>query len=158
MFSNDEKKQLRKEFWNRFAERTKAINNKKGYSKKWLLYKTGVKGLELKFHLDEKSAMVMIEVNLNNTERRDGIFKIIEEYKTVIETAFKNRLVWDKDVFITDKKHIARIYFEMAPANIYAEDQWPEIIDFFVRQMTRLELTWREYADVIKERTKAIIQ
>ncbi len=158
MFSNDEKKQLRKDFWNRFAERTKAIKNKRGYSKKWMLYKTGVKGVELKFHLDEKTALVMIEINLNNAERRDGIFNIIEEYKAVLETAFKNPLIWDKDVYVTDKKQIARIYYEMKPANIYIKDQWPEIIDFFVRQMTRLEFAWREYADVIKERTKAIIQ
>jgi hypothetical protein len=157
MFTHEEKKELRQAFWNSFAERTRSIKNKRGYSKKWMLYKTGIKGIELKFHLDHICAYVMIEINRSNNQERKVLFELLYSFKTPIENTFKNELVWDREIFLTEKKKVARIYFETEPANIYVQEQWPDIIDFMVRHMTRLERAWRENADVIKEQSKAIL-
>jgi hypothetical protein len=53
MYSKDEIRELKTEFWNIFAEQ---------YPRKWLLYDTKIKDFALKFYLDKKRVEVLIAI------------------------------------------------------------------------------------------------
>ena len=53
MFSKEESRILRQEFWTSFG---------KSFPRKWILYDTKLKGLNFKFHFDTKSAFVVLDL------------------------------------------------------------------------------------------------
>ena len=53
MFSKAEAQQMKKEFWTAFAE---------AYPRKWLLYDTKIKDVSFKFHVDNKKAQVLLDI------------------------------------------------------------------------------------------------
>ena len=53
MFSKEESKKIRQEFWTSFG---------KEYPRKWLLYNTKIKGVTLKFTFTTKIAQVSIDI------------------------------------------------------------------------------------------------
>ena len=60
MFSKNEAKLLRQDFWTSFG---------KSFPRNWMLYNTNVKGLSFKFHFDTKPLMshsVSIWILINN--------------------------------------------------------------------------------------------
>ena len=56
MFSKEVAKQLREEFWNQFHTISKHRRLWKKLPGDWILSQTGVKALNLKFHVDRKVA------------------------------------------------------------------------------------------------------
>ena len=53
MFSKEESRLIRQEFWTSFG---------KSFPKKWILYNTKTKGLSFKFHFDTKKALVALDL------------------------------------------------------------------------------------------------
>ena len=70
MYSKDEAKLLRKEFWIVFARRCEIVPELQHRKKKWVLYDTGLSGIDLKFDVTRTEALVMIEVNSRLEHRR----------------------------------------------------------------------------------------
>ena len=60
MFSKEESRILRQEFWTSFG---------KSFPRKWLLYDTKIKGFSFKFHFDTKLALIALDLE-DNLENR----------------------------------------------------------------------------------------
>ena len=78
MFSKEESKILRLEFWDRFHKITAKRRLKSKRPAKWIMNDTGIRQLKLKFQFDEKTATVGIEIETRNLGK---------ENRTVRETA-----------------------------------------------------------------------
>ena len=76
MYSKDESKLLRKEFWIVFARRCELVPELRHKKKKWVLYDTGLSGIDLKFEVTRSQALVMIEINSKEEVRRLEIFEV----------------------------------------------------------------------------------
>ena len=86
MYSKDELKQLKREFWesfNAYCEVQPYLRNRK---KMWLLYNTKVRGVEMKFDVTRNAAYVILEVNLKQEDQR------LEMYEKLTCT----RIIWRK--------------------------------------------------------------
>ena len=83
MYSKDEAKQLMTDFWNGFANYTLCQSARLQQPVEWMLYKTGIKGLELKFDLDCKWIRSVIEVNARSESRRQAIYDELLKAKLV---------------------------------------------------------------------------
>jgi hypothetical protein len=62
MFSKEEAKALRLEFWNRFKAMSEQERRKRGFKKTWMLKQTGIKGLSLRFDVDREHVAVGYEI------------------------------------------------------------------------------------------------
>ena len=70
MYSTEELKRLKLEFWESFAAFCEVQPYLRRRRKIWTLYNTKVKGVELKFDANRKGAYVILEVNhLNDSDR-----------------------------------------------------------------------------------------
>ena len=63
MYSKDELKNLKLEFWESFASFCEVQPYLRGRKKVWTLYDTKVRGVELKFDANREGAFVILEVN-----------------------------------------------------------------------------------------------
>lgn len=95
MYSKDELKNLKLEFWESFAAFCEVQPYLRGRKKTWVLYDTKVKGVELKFDATREGAFVILEVNHRSEEARLEMFERLTWYKDTLEMDFPEGLTWD---------------------------------------------------------------
>ncbi|HAH23468.1 MAG TPA: DUF4268 domain-containing protein [Prolixibacteraceae bacterium] len=139
MYSKDETKILRKEFWIVFARRCEIVPELRFKKKKWVLYDTGLRGIDLKFEVTRKEALVMIEINSHEESRRLQVFETMQKYRLLLEDGFTTPLTWDHCFVRESGQEVCRIYTSLPNVDFHQQMQWPTIFNFFIDNMLILE-------------------
>ena len=150
MLSKDESKQLREEFWNRFRNYSSVRRKQKGKSSNWIMNYTKIPQLKLKFEFDLNKAIVGIDIETRNVDKRLSLYGKLEEFKTILETTMGTELIWELEYELENKKSISRIYLELTDVSIYNKEDWPSVFPFFYKNMMKLEKFYEEYWEVLK--------
>ncbi len=151
MYSPDEAKKIRKEFWTLFDQRCELVPELKRRKKKWLLYDTKIKGIDLKFEAGRNEASVIFEINHSNENKRLEIYETLEKYKVILEDGFQEGLIWDYCFVRESGAEVCRIYVSMEGLDIHRQNQWPDIYNFFIENMLVLENNFLGIRDILKE-------
>ena len=151
MYSKDELKNLKLEFWESFAAFCEVQPYLRGRKKIWTLYDTKVKGVELKFDATREGAFVILEVNHRGEEARLVMFERLTWYKDTLETDFPEGLTWDI-CFVRDTgKQVARIYTSKSGIDFHRRQDWGEFFSFMASQMYLLERNFMSIAEYLRE-------
>ena len=150
MYSIEETKWIRKEYWDKFkswSERKRIPKGKKG---RWLMNNTGIKQMKLKFHFDDTIAQVAIEIDTRNLEKKIELWNKLESLKNKIEEEISFPLVWEIEYSLSENKSVSRIYSQITGFSIYKKECWEEVNNFFYTKMNALENFFLKYKDYIK--------
>ena len=151
MYSEDELKNLKLEFWESFAAFCEVQPYLRGRKKIWTLYDTKVKGVELKFDATREGAFVILEVNHRGEEARLEMFERLTWYKDTLEMDFPEGLTWDI-CFVRDTgKQVARIYTSKSGIDFHRRQDWGEFFSFMASQMYLLERNFMSIAEYLRE-------
>lgn len=151
MYSKDELKNLKLEFWESFAAFCEVQPYLRGRKKIWTLYDTKVKGVELKFDATREGAYVILEVNHRGEEARLEMFERLTWYKDTLEMDFPEGLTWDI-CFVRDTgKQVARIYTSKSGIDFHRRQDWGEFFSFMASQMYLLERNFMSIAEYLRE-------
>ena len=151
MYSKDELKNLKLEFWESFAAFCEVQPYLRGRKKTWVLYDTKVKGVELKFDATRDGAFVILEVNHKGEEARLEMFERLTWYKETLEKDFPEGLTWDI-CFVRDTgKQVARIYTSKSGIDFHRRQDWGEFFSFMASQMYLLERNFMSIAEYLRE-------
>ncbi|GAB1450112.1 hypothetical protein MASR2M47_01680 [Draconibacterium sp.] len=152
MYSKEEIKELYLNFWQSFksyGETQSMLDFKK---RRWILNNTQIRGLALRFELGRKNARVILELQNKSEDRRLQIFEILERYKVVVEEGFENGLIWEFYHQREDNnQEVCRIYAQLENIDWHNQNQWPEIYDFFIKNMLQLEENYLMVKEMVKE-------
>ncbi|WP_416441455.1 DUF4268 domain-containing protein [Leeuwenhoekiella sp. A16] len=140
MYSKEESKQVREQFWIFFGKR---------YPRKWILYDTKVKEMNLKFSFNNHEALVSIDIETLDETIREYYFERFTSLKKLMQTEISEDLIFEENYVRTSGKVISRIYLKLAQVNIHNKNQWPEVFEFFHTNMEKIEIFWIEYQDFI---------
>ena len=140
MYSKEESKQVREQFWIFFGKR---------YPRKWILYDTKVKEINLKFSFNNQEALVSIDIETLDETIREYYFERFTSLKKLMHTEISEDLIFEENYVRTSGKVISRIYLKLTQVNIHNKNQWPEVFDFFHANMEKVEIFWIEYQDFI---------
>jgi len=142
MFSKEESRLLRKEFWISFG---------KSFPRKWLLYDTKIKDFSFKFYADRKKVMVVLDVEMPDDELRNMYFEKIEALHNIIRNDFLPEIIFDKEFILEDSgKMISRMYVVQEGVSIHNKNTWQEMFYFLKDNMHQMELFFYEYEDYLK--------
>jgi hypothetical protein len=147
MYSKDESKLLRKEFWIVFARRCEIVPELMHKKKKWILYDTGLSGLDLKFEVSRKEVLVMIEINSREEALRLEIFESLQKYRILLEEGFSSPLTWDFCFERESGQEVCRIYTSLPNVDFHRQIQWPDIFNFLIDNMLILENNFMDIRD-----------
>lgn len=150
MFSKEESKQLREEFWGDFRTLSTRRRKAKRLPGDWLLGNTGVKAINLRFHVDREVAQVGIDLETRNMDKRLELYEKLESVKKVLEEAMKVPMIWELEYIRENGKSVSRIYLQKEGVDIYNKDTWPKAHQFMYDNMMKLETFYREYRDFFK--------
>lgn len=140
MFSKEESKKLRENFWVSFG---------KSFPNKWILYNTKIKGLSLKFHFDLKTAMVSMDIETSDLEQRKRLWESLVSLKTILTEEYLTDVHFEEVFFLENRKEISRIYVQKEDVSIHNKNTWQETMRFLNTKMSLLEHFFREYKDII---------
>ena len=150
MYSKEEAKVIRKKFWNSFEKFSKKGRKRLGKSSTWMLQKTGIKGFNLKFDTNNKAVQVGFEIASKGLQRQLKYYEKMQSLKALLDAEFDQQLIWNDHYLTEEGKEVFRIYIEETGLNLYKEEDWNQIFDFFFKQMNKLEDWFMEYRDIIK--------
>lgn len=150
MYTREEAKQLKKDFWNGFDAFCSELPRFKYRKKKWILYNTKIKGIELKFDATRDGAFVIMEFNHRSLSRRRQMFEIMEKYRVVFDQYFADA-IWQTDYEKPCGTIVSRIYRHMGGLDIHRREQWPDFYPFLSKEMVHLERGFSEMKDLFEE-------
>ena len=142
MYSKEEALKIKREFWIAFAESN---------PRKWLLYNTKIKEVAFKFYVDNKKAIVSLDIEPKNEELRKIYFEKIESLQTILREDYLSEVILDRNFQLENGKIISRIWIELHNISLNNKANWPIIFDFFEKNMEKFELFFYEYEDYIRD-------
>lgn len=148
MYSKDELKTIKRDFWTHFGQFSQLKRSRLGLDKKWLLYKTDIKNLELKFDFIKNDCFVTIEIDLADKKAQDYIQKI-NLLKDELTSAEQLTLAQGTFVLENNLKQVYRFYFKKENLSFKTQTHWPIIFNFFFDHMLTLEKFILENKDLL---------
>ena len=141
MFSKEESRQLREEFWTSFG---------KSFPRKWVLYDTKIKGLSFKFYFDTKKAFVSLDLE-DNLENRINCWEKLQSLRTILLNEYLATAEFEEEFYLENGKEISRIYVPLEQkVSIHNKNTWRDTMEFFNKHMSLFESFFEEYKDIIK--------
>lgn len=141
MFSKEESRRLRQEFWTSFG---------KSFPRKWILYNTKIKGLSFKFYFDTKKALVSLDME-DHLENRIYVWDKLTALKNILHTDYLPNAIYEETFYLENGKEISRIYVPYPnKASIHNKNSWQDVMLFFNTTMSSFESFFEEYKDILK--------
>ncbi|QNK78597.1 DUF4268 domain-containing protein [Winogradskyella sp. PAMC22761] len=142
MFSKEESRLLRQEFWISFG---------KSFPRKWLLYDTKIKGFSFKFYFDTKSALIALDIE-DDLENRIKYWEKLTSLKGILKNDYLPEIIFEEEYLLENGKEISRIYLPLdQKVSIHNKNTWQDVMVFFNENMDLLEVFFHEYSDIIKD-------
>ena len=141
MFSQEESKKLRQEFWTSFG---------KEFPHKWLLYNTKIKEIQLKFTFNRKIAQVSLDIVDDDEMIRAYYFEKFQSLEKILKSDYLPEAILDENYELPEGKMISRIYVQLDKVSIHNKKDWPQVKEFLARNMLQLEEFFSDFADFIK--------
>jgi hypothetical protein len=141
MFSKEESRALRQEFWISFG---------KSFPRKWILYDTKIKGVAFKFHFDTKSALIVLDLE-DDLDNRINCWEKLVALKNILQSEYLPDAIYEEEYYLDNGKEISRIYLPLKQkVSIHNKNTWQAVMEFFNTNMALFEAFFEEYRDIIK--------
>ncbi|MFT5243620.1 MAG: hypothetical protein ACJA1H_001493 [Glaciecola sp.] len=142
MFSKEESRQLREEFWTSFG---------KSFPRKWILYDTKIKGFSFKFDFDVKKALVTLDLE-DDLEKRIKNWEKLQSLKSILVNDYLPEVIFEEEYYLENGKEISRIYIPLEQkVSIHNKNTWRDVMVFFNETMHQFELFFEEYHDILED-------
>lgn len=140
MFSKEESRKLREEFWVSFG---------KSFPRKWILYDTKIKGFSFKFHFDSNIALVALDLE-DDLENRINYWEKLQSLKSIIVDDFLPEAIFEEAYLLVNGKEISRIYVPFKQnVSIHDKNSWRDVMVFFNETMEHFEVFFEAYKDFL---------
>jgi hypothetical protein len=150
VYSREEIKQLKKDFWEGFGSFCENLPRFKYRNKRWILYNTKIKGVEMKFDATTEGAYVILEFNHPDETKRLEMLTLIEQYRVVFDSHFPDA-IWEILYIKPCGTPVSRIYKHHPGLNIHRKEQWGEFFRFLSVEMNQLEKAFEELKEFLRD-------
>lgn len=139
MFSKEDSKRIREEFWISFG---------KSFPTKWLLYNTKIKDFSFKFHFDTKQAWVSLDIE-GDLEQRIDYWEKLLSLKSVILEDYLPEAQFEEYCLLENGKEISRMLVKLdRKVSIHNKNTWQEVMLFFNNTMPKFESFFEDFREV----------
>lgn len=138
MFSKEESRKIRQEFWTSFG---------KSFPRKWLLYNTKIKGFSFKFHFDTKTALVALDIE-TDLENRIRLWEKLIAFRSILKSEFLPEVIFEEAYVLENGKEISRVYVKLDDkVSIHNKNTWSNTMTFFNETMIKFETFFEAYKE-----------
>lgn len=148
MYTQQEASAMRQRFWTSFGRYMSPVPSSIGSKVNWINYRTGIKFISFKMETSRNAASIAIEISQQDQAIRQLYFDRFKALKNELEKITGEKWEWEPDSVNVGGTLVARIYATLKNANVYIENNWPEIISFLKDRIIALDRFWNEYKEV----------
>lgn len=148
MFSKEEKKNNKLQFWSKLEDQMLRLKNPHGSKVNWMSYNTRINHLYFRMEADESAARLCIDLQFPDAGVREVYWDQFEEFKEILNDRFKGKLIWLKEFEHENGKTISRIFLEKNDVNINNKADWDKMHLFLKLSFVKLDQFWDEFSDV----------
>lgn len=133
---------IRREYWKQLLPLIKGtiLFSKVSPSKDhWLSAGAGTSGVNYSFVITRNYARIELALIASTKEINKRYYKILEKHKQEIENRFGSPLEWEE---LPDNK-MSRIKYQLDGVNIFNQEDWPTINNFFVDFLPKFESAFK---------------
>ncbi len=141
MFSKEESKRLRQDFWIAFG---------KSYPRKWIRYNTNIKGFSLKFHFTVRYTMVSMDIESADLAHRIDLWEKIVSLKAILLEDYLPEAQFEDVFFLENQKEISRVYVKKEGVSIHTKNTWQETMIFLNDHMDKMEAFFLEFKPLLE--------
>ena len=149
MYSRDELKELKRNFWIAFSDYCTTIPQLASRKSQFMLYNTKLKGVELKFDATRHGAYVILEINHNDPDRRFELFEHAQACRLLFEEQLGNELVWELCYMRPEGKEVSRIYVQKLGLDMHRPTDWSLFHEFMASNMLKMERAFRAFKETL---------
>jgi hypothetical protein len=151
MFSKEESRRIKKEFWTKFGFFSQTKRVAMGLEKKWMTYNTGINSIILKFDFDKKLASVGIEIDANTSDEEEKYYNRFIALKSILDKKFEKPPTWNPDFKKGSEKFVHKIYHTLDNVSVFDTTCWPSVFQFFFTYMLIYEVFIDEFKDFLQK-------
>lgn len=155
MYSKEEEKQIKLDFWQKFADYCRSHPKLRRLKKPFVLHQTGINHVDLKFDVARTWLRVALEINHRNQDRRLDVYEYVESYKQILEQDL-NDVIWSFSFIRENGQEVCRAYIERTDLDYYTPENWPEIFKYMAGNMLILQNNFFEIKDSLKSQLQGL--
>lgn len=149
MYSKEETKQIKQEFWTAFGIVMKPHFSTSGFKINWINYKTGVRNISFKMEASNKQVSISIKLDHKDEGIRDLYYEQFIEFKTLLHTILEEEWEWNRVAYDLYSRECSSISIA-EKGNIFDKDQWQDMFAFLKQRMIRLDAFWDDAKEIFK--------
>ncbi len=149
MFSREEKKSLNTAFFNQFVRHMSRHHSVGGGGGRWESYKTGVKGLYFRM-LTAPVVGISIDIQQKDPEIRALLYDQFLELRRLLEAEWGDAITYDSVYHLDSGLEVSRISIRLENAYFFDKEQWPEIMNWYEKNLLGLDAFWDTVGDIVK--------
>ena len=149
MFTKEESRRLKQEFWTAFGVIMKPHFSASGNRVNWINYKTEVKDVLFKLVAENKQLSISIQLRHKDEGIRKLYMEQFEEFKTLFHSTMDEEWVWDDTMFDEFGKEYSSISISKK-GNIFDQNQWQDMFAFLKTRLIKLDVFWDDAKEMFK--------
>ena len=142
MYTKDQASAIKQAFWTAYGQYMSLHLSAEGQKINWINYKTGVKHLNFKMQVDNRSATIAIEMSHPDAGIQELMFEQFKEFGNLLKGQLNEEWDWDLHVLNEHYKTVSRIYTSLPQVSIFNQGDWPALISFFKSRIIALDEFW----------------
>lgn len=148
MFSKEEEKQLRIDFWGGLNGELEKQRGLHGNKVNWMNFNTKIKPVYFRMEADGRGARLCIDLQFNDDGIRELFYEQFTEFESILTKSFGEDLLWYPEFEHSNGKTVSRIAIEKSNVNLFKREDWPEMQRFLKSNFIKLEAFWAEFGEV----------
>ncbi|WP_341901270.1 DUF4268 domain-containing protein [Fluviicola taffensis] len=149
MYSKEEAKQLKINFWNQFKVQMQKTRSSNGRRMNWLSYPSEVKDIYIRVDADGKGARLTFDIQGKDAGVRQILWEQVTELKIVLESEMGTEGVWIENANTSVVSDFNRIIWERSDLNFYKPEDHPEIINYLADRLIHFDAFYQEFKDIL---------
>jgi len=140
---------VRKKYWQQLLpllNDTNLFSNVSPSKDHWLSTGAGIGGLAYTLIITRSHIRIELGISTSSKEKNKAYFKKLMKNKEAVEQAFGSSLDWEE---LADNK-MSRVKFELQDVNLFNDNQWERMNQFFVEYLPKFENAFRPFIKNLK--------
>lgn len=149
MFSKEDKKLYKTNFWNEFKTLMQKERSADGKRINWLNYPSGLKDIYVRIDADKRHTYLSIDIQSKDDGIRAIIYEQFTEMRRVMEDIMGYKAEWIEHYFVTNTNEISRIWWELPDVSMFKKEDKVIIFDFLKTRLVAFDEFYSEFKDIV---------
>lgn len=149
MFSKEEIKEIRIQFWNQFNAEMRNVRSSNGRKMNWLQYPSDAKDIYIRLDCDQLGARLCVDFQFKDAGIMQIVWEQMHELKNVLEIHMGKNGIWQENISTPQVASLNRICWENNDLSLFRPSDHAKIRSFLKDRIVSFDSFYQEYKDIL---------